>query len=57
METYNICDDMPATQSDVNEYITKLLKIESPKPIDFNDIENEIFKNFYRDSKKLITKK
>ena len=57
METYNICDDMPATQSDVNEYAAKLLKIETPKPIDFNDIENEMLKNFYRDSKKVDNKK
>jgi hypothetical protein len=56
-ETYNICDDKPASQLEVATYGAKLLKLEPPKLVKLNDIESEMLKNFYKDSKKVDNKK
>ena len=56
-ETFNICDDKPASQVEVAAYGAKLLKLEPPKLIKLNDIESEMLKNFYKDSKKVDNKK
>ena len=56
-ETYNICDDMPASQNEVVAYGSKLLKLNPPKIIKLNEIKNEMLKNFYKDSKKVDNKK
>ena len=56
-ETYNICDDKPAPQVEVAAYGAKLLKLEQPKLMKLSDIENEMLKNFYKDSKKVDNKK
>jgi len=52
-EIYNICDDKPSTQQEVAIYGSKLLKIEQPKVIKLDDLESEMLKNFYKDSKKV----
>jgi hypothetical protein len=41
----------------VTLYGAKLLNLEKPKMIEFEDIENEMLKNFYKDSKKVCNKK
>ena len=56
-ETFNICDDRPASQLEVAAYGAKLLKLKLPKLTRLNDIESEMLKNFYKDSKKVDNKK
>ncbi len=57
LETYNICDDMPASQNQVVSYGAKLLKLQQPKAVKLEEIESEMLKNFYKDSKKVNNKK
>ena len=38
-------------------YGVKLLGIDKPKTIEINEIESEMLKNFYKDSKKVSNKK
>ena len=56
-EIYNICDDKPAPQSEVASYGANLLKLDEPKPVMLEEIESEMLKNFYKDSKKVSNKK
>ena len=56
-EIYNICDDKPASQSEVATYGAKLLKLEKPYPVNLEDVESEMLRNFYKDSKKVDNKK
>jgi|TARA_B110000967_G_C18838751_1_gene538203 nucleoside-diphosphate-sugar epimerase len=56
-EIYNISDDKPSSLLEVTLYGTKLLNMDKPKMIEFNDIKNEMLKNFYKDSKKVNNQK
>ena len=56
-EIYNICDDKPASQSEVAAYGARLLKIKYPTPVKLEQVESEMLKNFYKDSKKVDNKK
>ena len=56
-EIYNISDDKPASSKEVTLFGSKLLETVSPKMIEFESIENEMMKNFYKDSKKVSNKK
>ena len=56
-EIYNISDDKPSSSEEVTLYGAKLLNLEKPKMIEFEDIENEMLKNFYKDSKKISNRK
>jgi len=56
-EIYNISDDKPASAEEVAMYGVKLLGIDKPKTIEINEIESEMLKNFYKDSKKVNNKK
>ncbi len=56
-EIYNICDDKPASQSEVVSYGAKLLKIKQPSAVKLEEIKSEMMKNFYKDSKKVDNKK
>ncbi len=56
-EIYNICDDKPAPQSEVAAYGAKLLKLKRPNPTKLEEIESEMLRNFYKDSKKVDNKK
>ena len=56
-EIYNISDDQPASAEEVTMYGAKLLGIDKPKTIEINEIESEMLKNFYKDSKKVDNKK
>ena len=38
-------------------YGVKLLGVEIPKKIEINEVESEMLKNFYKDSKKVSNKK
>ena len=56
-EIYNISDNLPASAEEVAMYGVKLLGIDKPKTIQINEIESEMLKNFYKDSKKVDNKK
>ena len=56
-EIYNISDNQPASAEEVAMYGVKLLRMDKPKAIEINEIENEMLKNFYKDSKKVDNKK
>ena len=56
-EIYNISDDKPSSSEEVTLYGVKLLNIDKPKLIEVDEIENEMQKNFYNDSKKVSNKK
>ena len=56
-EVYNISDDKPAPAEEVAMYGVKLLGVDQPKTIEINEIESEMLKGFYRDSKKVDNKK
>ena len=56
-EIYNISDDRPASSKEVIMYGIKLLGVDKPQTIEVNEIENEMLKNFYKDSKKVSNKK
>ena len=56
-EIYNISDNQPASAEEVAMYGVKLLRMDKPKTIEINEIESEMLKNFYKDSKKVDNKK
>ena len=56
-EIYNICDDKPASQIEVAAYGAKLLKLEKPNSVKLEEVESEMLRNFYKDSKKVENKK
>jgi len=56
-EIYNLADDKPSSSEDITLYGAKLLNIKNLKKIEVNEIESEILKNFYKDSKKVSNKK
>ncbi len=56
-EIYNISDDKPASQTEVAAYGAKLLKIKIPNTVKLAEVNSEMLKNFYKDSKKVDNKK
>jgi len=56
-EIYNISDDKPVSQEELTLYGVKILNLEKPKNIEIKDIESEMLKNFFEDSKKVSNKK
>ncbi len=56
-EIYNISDDKPTSSKELILYASKLLNIEKPEVVDVSKIENQMLKNFYKDSKKVRNKK
>jgi len=56
-EIYNISDNQPASSEEVTMYGVKLLGTDKPKTIENSEIESEMLKNFYKDSKKVDNKK
>ena len=56
-EIYNLSDDYPCSNIEVANYAYDLMKVSKPKMIETNEIENEMLKNFYKDSKKVSNKK
>ena len=56
-EIYNLADDKPSSSEDITLYGAKLLNIKNIKNIEINEIESEMLKNFYKDSKKVSNKK
>ena len=56
-EIYNLSDDYPCSNIEVANYAYDLMKVSKPKMIETNEIENEVLRNFYKDSKKVSNKK
>ena len=56
-EIYNITDDQPSSLEEITLYGIKLLNINKPKTIEIKDIEGEMLKNFFKESKKVSNKK
>ncbi len=56
-EVYNVSDDEPASSEDVMQYGAKILNLPEPKEIKLDQIESEMLKSFYNDSKKVSNKK
>ena len=56
-EIYNISDDKPASNKEVIMYAINLLGVNEPPTIEISEIESEMLKNFYKDSKKVSNKK
>ena len=56
-EIYNLSDDKPASLEEITLFGAKILNIQNLKKININGIENEMLKNFYKESKKVSNKK
>jgi len=52
-EIYNLADDKPSSSEEVILYGARILNIQNPKKIETNEIESEMLKNLYIDSKKV----
>ena len=56
-EIYNLADDKPSSSEEITLHGAKLLNIKNLKKIEINDLESEMLKTFYKDSKKVSNKK
>ena len=56
-EIYNVSDDYPCSNEKIAIYALDLLKIEKPKMIEIDQIDNKMIRGFYKDSKKVSNKK
>ena len=56
-EIYNLSDDKPSSSKEITLYAAKLLNIKNYKKINVNEIESEMLKNFYKESKRVSNKK
>ena len=56
-EIYNISDDKPASAEEVTMYGVKLLGVDKPNTIEIKEVESEMLRGFYKDSKKVNNKK
>ena len=56
-EVYNVSDNKPASSEYVMQYGAKILNLPEPKEIKLDQIDSEMLKAFYNDSKKVSNKK
>jgi len=56
-EIYNISDDQPSLSKEIILYGAKLLNVQNLKSIEVQDLESEMLKSFYKESKKVNNKK
>ena len=56
-EIYNLADDKPSSSEEIILYGAKLMNIKNLEKIKVNELESEMLKNFYKDSKKVSNKK
>ena len=56
-EIYNLADDQPSSSEEIALHGVKLLNIKNPEKIEINEVESEMLKTFYKDSKKVSNKK
>ena len=56
-EIYNLADDKPTSSEEIILYGAEILGIQNLKKIEVNEIESEMLKSFYKESKKVNNKK
>jgi len=56
-QIYNVSDNYPCSNGEIAQYAASLMKIDMPKKIRPDDIESEMLKDFYADSKKVSNRK
>ena len=56
-QIFNISDDYPCSNEEIATYASGLINVDLPKKIAPDDIENNMSKDFYKDSKKVDNKK
>ena len=56
-EIFNISDNYPCSNEEITEYAANLVKINLPKRIKPNEINNGMLRDFYKNSKKVSNKK
>ena len=56
-EIYNLADDKPSSSEEITLYGAKILNIKNLEKIEVDELENEMLKTFYKDSKKVSNKK
>ena len=56
-EIYNISDNKPTSSEEVTLYGARILNIKNIKKLEVDEIENDMLKNFYKDSKKVSNNK
>ena len=56
-QIFNISDNYPCSNEEIVRYAASLINIKIPKKIKVDDIESEMLKDFYKDSKKVNNKK
>ncbi|MDC0247875.1 NAD-dependent epimerase/dehydratase family protein [Pelagibacteraceae bacterium] len=54
---FNISDDHPCSNEEIAKYAQQLLNLDKPEEINFEEIESEMLKEFYKDSKKIDNRK
>ena len=52
-EIYNISDNYPCSNEEIARYAADLMKIDLPKKINIEDLESEMLKIFYKESKRV----
>ena len=56
-EIYNLADDQPSSSEEITLHGAKLLNIKNLEKIEINELESEMLKTFYKDSKKVSNEK
>ena len=56
-QIFNISDDYPCSNEEITNYAAKLVKAPMPKVVSVNEINNEMLRDFYKDSKKIGNQK
>ena len=56
-EIYNLADDKPSSSEEITLHGAKLLNIKNLEKIEINNLESEMLKSFYKDSKKVSNTK
>ena len=56
-QIYNVSDNYPCPNDEIARYAANLMKMDKPKIIKAEDIDNKILRDFYKDSKKVSNKK
>ena len=54
---YNISDNYPCSNEEVAKYVAGLISINLPEKINVEDLDSEMLRSFYKDSKKVSNKR
>jgi len=54
---FNISDNYPCSNEEIATFATNLMKMDKPKKISIHEIDNEMLKEFYKDSKRVNNNK